>query len=597
MGMPSNLRSIPSQPERTSVRLNSWKEIAAYLDRDPRTVQMWEKNEGLPVHRLAHQTRSSVYALTGEIDAWLKNRSGNLLPEASLPIHEAKAAEPPRRAWIRFPQLVWMAAGMGLLAVAAFAWRWHQRQPAADAKVSIAVLAFETRTSSELLAEGLTEDITTELGSSDKITVIARRAVAGYRARHLSLTEIAAESHAALVLRGRVAEMNGQVEVTVEILDGKRGTHQWGKTFVFQTRDAIASEDHIAELIANAVAEQITGASAPAKAGPTTSSSRAMDAYLSGRYYWNQRSLAGLQKAIAAFRQAIAIDPKFASAYAGLAESYDLMTDRGIMRNEEAFRLAKENARIAITLSPDSARAYNALAFATYRQDWDFQTAESEFKKAIQLNPNDAVAHQWYGEFLGDLRRFDQSIAELRKAGELDPLSPMIGCDLADGYLHAGRYLEAEAELKRVLELYPDFIMAHSYLHAVILMEGNLADAESEARTYQSLTGDDSLLWNDNLYSLIMAGRLEDARRELRNMSHQKKGEFDSYQMARLYFLTGQKEAGYAALEDAFRQHSWWLVTMLVDPGFKSVQKEPQYLAIARRVGLPVKATANERGL
>lgn len=595
MGMLSNLRSIAPQPERTSVRLNSWKEIATYLDRDPRTVQMWEKNEGLPVHRLAHQSRSSVYALTGEIDAWVKNRSGTLLPEDSLPVHKAKAAEPSRRAWIRFPLPLWTVAGMGLLAIVALAWSWHKRPPTAAPKISIAVMAFESTTSSELLAEGLTEDITTELGYSDKINVIARRTVAGYLARHLSVTEVAAESHAALVLRGRVAEMNGQVEVTVEIVDGKRGTHQWGKTFVFQTSDAMASEDHVAELIANAVAEQVSGAPASVRPVVKTANSRAMDAYLTGRYYWNQRSLAGLQKAIAAFQQAIAIDPKFASAYAGLADSYDLMTDRGVMRSDEAFQLAKENARIAIALSPDSAQAYNALAFATYRQDWDFQTAESEFKKAIELNPSEAAAHQWYGEFLGDLRRFDESLAELRKANELDPLSPMTGCDLADGYLHAGRYAEAEAELKRVLELYPEFTPAHLYLHSVSLMESNLAGAEFEARTYQGLTGDDSLLRGDELYGLMIAGKVKEARTELRNFLRNHKGERDPYQAAHLYFLTGQKDAGYAALEDAFHQHSWWLVTMLVDPGFKSIQEDPQFLAIARRVGLPVHTpSANE---
>lgn len=597
MSVLSNLRSIAPEPDSTPVRLNSWKEIAAYLQRDPRTVQLWEKNEGLPVHRLSHNSRSSVYAFTAEIDGWLKDRSGAPLaaPSPSILGRSAPAVpfEAPRR---RAHAYIWITSVLTLVAIVAGVWHLRATRPELEAKSTIAVLPFESATASDLLADGLTEDVIDRLGASRKMKVVSRSAIEGYREHHLPLTQIASEVHAALVLRGRVADLNNQASITIELVDGSRGSHLWGKTFVFQTPDAIASEDYMADLIANAVSEQIAGAGTAIRVEPKSENPEALEAYLAGRYFWNQRSQAGLQKAIASFQQAIAIDPKFAPAYAGLADCYDLMTDRGLMPDDEAFRLAKQNARAALALAPDSAEAYNALAFATYRQDWDFQSAEVDFKKAIQLNPNDAVAHQWYGEFLGDLRRFDESITELRKAVELDPLSPMTGCDLADGYMHAGRYQDARSEIKRVLEMYPDFVFAHLYVHAIDVVQSNLADAESEARTFQSLTGDDSLLRGDELRRLVAEGKMAEARKALRRFLQEEEPHLNPYQVSHLYFMTGQKAAGYAALNDAFHQHSWWLVTMLVDPGFWPVERDPEFLDYARRVGLPLNAaSASER--
>ncbi|HET9099525.1 MAG TPA: hypothetical protein VFN62_03965 [Acidobacteriaceae bacterium] len=594
MSVLSNLRPIVPEPE--SARLNSWKEIAAYLQRDPRTVQLWEKNEGLPVHRLAHNSRSSVYAFTPEIDQWLKDRSGKPLasPEPSIldPIEQAALFSGTRR---RTRALIRIATPLVLLATVAGVWRWYSRHPAAAAGPTIAILPFESATAPDLLADGLTDSVIDKLVASRKMAVISGNSMDDYSERNLPLTQIATEAHAAWVLRGRVSDLDNQASVTVELIDGTRGSHVWGKTFVFETTDATASEDHIADLIATAVSEHVRKALAAVRTEPISQNPKVLQAYQAGRYLWSQRSLSGLQEAIAEFQQAIAMDPKFAPAYAGLADCYDLMTDRGVMRDDEAFRLAKQNARKAIALAPNSAEAYSALAFATYRQNWDFQSAEADFKKAIDLSPNDAVAHQWYGEFLGDLRRFDESIAELRKAVVLDPLSPMTGCDLADGYMHAGRYEEAQAELKRVLEMYPDFVFAHLYLHAIDVVQSNLADAESEAHTFQSLTGDGSLLRGDELRRLVAEGKMAEARAGLRSLLHDERTHLNSYQLSHLYFLTGQKAAGYAALDDALRQHSWWLVTMLVDPGFKPVENDPQFLDYARRVGLPLN-TVSSRG-
>lgn len=180
-------------------------------------------------------------------------------------------------------------------------------------------------------------------------------------------------------------------------------------------------------------------------------------------------------------------------------------------------------------------------------------------------------------------------MTELRKAKELDPLSPMIGCDLADGYLHAGRLQQADAELRRVLDLYPDFLPAHRYRISLLTRQGNLAMAETEAQVYWQKSGDKMPLEAISIFRLARAGKAEEARSALRRLLDRPSGsQLNAYSAAQLYFITGQTEQGYAALEKTYRQRSWWLVTMLVDPGFDPVRTQPRFIDLAQRVGLPV---------
>jgi len=578
------------------VKLNSWKEIASYLDRDPRTVQLWEKYEGLPVHRLTHRTRASVYAYTGEVDAWLRARSGQSAAEL-ISATPAISAGMTARALLRARPYV--GAGVatalaGLLAAGLWAVKVHSAPRPLPAGM-IVVLPFENQNSSDdLLVDGLTDSLIADLGKSGGIQVISRQSVMPFKGRHLPLPQIAGQLHAALALEGTVAQVGDEWRVTVELLDAAQDRHLWGATYTRRTDEILSREDELASAIAAAVTMKLTGTAAPAALDSTAAANpQARQAYLTGRFYWNQRDLPGLQKAVSYFDQAIAIDAKYAPAYAGLADSYDLLTDRGGLPTQEAFHRAKAAAQAALALDPGSAEAYNALAVATCRQDWDFAAAEQDFKKAIALDPNYAVAHQWYGEFLGDLRRFDQSIAELKKAKELDPLSPMVGADLADGYLHAGRYAEAEAELQRILDLYPDFVPAHRYLGTVLVVQSKFDQAASEARIYQQQTGDQTLLQSVEIRRLVAAGKLDEARAEVQQLLNGKNGAaFNSYQRAGFYFMTGNTDAAYAALQDAYRERSWWLVTMLVDPGFDGIRNEPRFQDLARRVGLPLDGVA-----
>jgi TolB-like protein/Tfp pilus assembly protein PilF len=591
MSLSPKIRLITTAPPAT--RLTSWKEIASYLGRDARTAQLWEKQEGLPIHRHTHRARASVYAYPEELDAWLQERRpGNSFQEniALENTAESETSAPIRRRSLHLPASRWPWVAALLLAVLGTGFWMEKLRDASPRPPAgmLAVLPFEDLSSSQdYLVDGLTDSLITDLGRAGQIPVISRRSVMQFKGQHLPLPQIAGKLHAALLLEGTVTRSGDEMRVTAQLVDAEHDRNLWASSYSRKTTDLLAFEDEIASTIAAEVTQKLTGATPPASAEIKSVDPRVRLAYLTGRYFWNQRDKEGLRKSITYYQQAADLDPRYAPAYVGLADSFNLLAVWDQFPNGEGYTRAKAAAQTALTLDPASAEAYNSLAFATYRQDWDFNRADQYFRKAIELNPNYAVAHQWYGEFLGDMRRFDQSIAELLKARELDPLSAMVGCDLADGYLHAGRLNEAVAELKRVQNLYPDFLPAHVYMVGVYSRMANYAAAQSEAQAYFERTGDDNALQMVRIEREAAAGQLDQARRDVGLLLKRKSGiSFIPYQKAQLFFASGQKDAGYAALEEAYREHSWWLVTMRVDPGFDIVQNDPRFREIARRVGL-----------
>jgi len=482
----------PPTPGSAAARLDSWKDIAAHFRRDIRTVQLWEKKEGLPVCRQEHAGRATVYAFREELDAWLHARSNlkalaSVVQEAATARQETPTAEPAAESDAesslarRFSALVLLFAGVVVLTtVCAVLYVRHVERIASQPQPSLAsgmlaVLPFEDLTPqpasrnqpTDFLVDGLTDALITDLGRSGQLRVISGSSVMQARGQHEPLPRFAEQLHAAIVLEGAVARENGSVRVTARLVDAVHDRQLWAATYSRREQDLIALQDEIAAAIATAVTQNLTGGTPAVSFDARPVNPQARVAWLTGRYLWNQRDEPDMRKAIDQFHQAIALDAGYAPAWAGLADSYNLMAVWGSMRASDAFPQARAAAQQALALDPSSAEAWNSLAFEEYRYDWNFAGADADFRKAIAMNPNYAIAHQWYGEFLGDLRDFNKSIAELRRARDLDPLSAMVGCDLAEGYFHAGRYAEAEAEVNRILALYPNFIPAHSYLAAI----------------------------------------------------------------------------------------------------------------------------------
>jgi TolB-like protein/Tfp pilus assembly protein PilF len=578
----------------TAVRLNSWKDIARYFQRDIRTVQLWEKKEGLPVHRHTHEGRASVYAYSNELEEWLQARSGHRSGGGAEEAPEEAAPQSPenwwRRAW-------WIALVVAACAGTIFLIRHvvRKQQPDALATRMLAVLPFTDLTSprapaeQDFLADGLTDDLITDLGRSGQLVVMSSRSTRHLRGRRDDVQQIARDLHAGLILDGTVAQEGNNVRVTAQLLDARGDRQLWAESYSLGQSNMLSLQDELAAEIADDVIEHLTGKPEKSRAILRPVNPEARIDTLTGQYLWEQRKEPDMERAIACFRQAIALDPQYAPAWTGLADSYNLMAVWGKMPSAQAFPQARSAAEMALSLDPDSAEAYTALAFEVYRYEWDFPKADEEFRKAVSLNPNYAIAHQWYGEFLGDMRRFGESIAELRRAKDLDPLSAMAGSDLADGYFHAGHYAEAEAELQRILSLYPDFVPAHNYLASVCEQAGQTDCAEKELQTYARLSGDSLSEEIFHMHREAEAGNAAQARRDLDALLRTKAGaSLHPYGKAKLYFDAQETDAGYAELDKALQQRSWWLVTLMVDPGFQSVRNQGRFIAIEERVGLPV---------
>jgi TolB-like protein/Flp pilus assembly protein TadD len=557
-------------------RLESWKQIAAYLGKDIRTAQLWEKNEGLPIHRQTHTARANVFAYDAELDAWVRARQS---PPAAVAVDRVSR---------RWPLRVGIGAGLlGLALVLALAVRPRERLPAAGAVV--AVLPFtDLGGSDDHLADGLTDDIIVTLGRAGKLPIISRTSTAGFRQTSVSLPRIAEALHATAVVEGTLQRSGNHVRITADLVDVRTDRRLWSEDYERDLSDVLSVQDEVAAAISGSVLERLTG-----QASPKLRSTRPVDpdarlAYLTGRYFWAKRNEAGLTKAIAYFTQAIAKDSLYAPAYSGLADSYTLLSVWGSLSSRDAFPKAEAAARRALALDSNSAEAYTSLAIVTARWDWNFAGADADFRRAIAANPNYATAHQWYGEFLGDLGRGDTSIAESRRAVALDPLSAIAGGDLAVAYIHAGRAKDAVAELRRVLAFQPDFEPAHDYLGSAYLELGDFQQAEAEVRAVTRLMRDTTRLGILHIYEKLAGGQKQEAIDEAEAILRgAKEAEFGPYQVAQIYFTVGENEKGYAALERAYRDHDWVMVNLLVDEGFAPVRREPRFRAMVRRVGLP----------
>ena len=595
---PPSANSPSNQPN--SERLDSWKEIATYLKRDLRTVQRWEEREGLPVHRHHHGTQGSVYAFRGEIDAWLASRQPETRPEpktaqennpaipVSLPVAtQSKATRRKIAIYAAVAGFALLLTGGGILV-----WReFLRRRPVINGQSeTLAVLPFEDLSANHnegYVADGLTDDLITDFGETGQLPVISRTSVMVFKDKNEPLGKIARALHANLIIEGTILRSGDRVRITAQLIDASNDHHLWADRYERNFRNVLTLQDDVAGDIVAAIDEKLTG-NVATRQPPRPVNPEARVAYLTGRFYWNQRDEPGLKEAIRYFDQAIAKDPDYAAAYSGLADCYNLLSVWGSLTPNEAFPEARKDALKAIQLDPNSAAAYTSLAFETYRYQWDFAGAESDFQKAIALNPNYATAHQWYGEFLGDIRRFDQGIAELRKAQQLDPLSPIVGCDLAACYMHARRDQEAVTVLQQILARQPDFAAAHNYMASAYYYEGDYSDSEKERTVYVRLSGDNG---EDEVLRISgewTSGKKEQARREMEALlANTKEGRFGYVQMAQMYASVGDKDKAFACLNKAYKEHSWWLVTMEVEPAFDPLRSDPRFQQLERHVGLP----------
>jgi TolB-like protein/Tfp pilus assembly protein PilF len=489
-----------------------------------------------------------------------------------------------------------IAAGGLLIAAMGIGFWIYSRQatvtPLPPAK-SIAVLPFENLSEEKgnaYLADGIQEEILTRLSKIADLKVIARTSTERYKSAPANLREIAEQLGVANVLEGSVQKAADQVRVNVQLINAATQAHLWADTYDRKLTDIFAVESDIAKTIADTLQAKLTSSEKTAIAKRPTANSEAYELYLKGRFFWNKRTGADLRTAIEYFNQALGKDPSYGLAYAGLADSYGLLSIYGAASPADSFPQARAAAKKALELDDTLAEAHSSLANSLAHYDFDLEQSLKEFERAIQLNPNYATARHWYSNNpLVELGQFDRAIAEGKRAVELDPLSLIISADLGEDYFFARRYDEAIAQLRKTIEMDPRFHYAHWNLGEVWQLKAQLNEAISEYRKAVELNDDPFVLALLG-QAYARAGQREEAQRILSRLSEEARSRYvHAYSFALMYLALGDKERAIDEMERAYRERGRDVVLVNVDPMLDDLRGHPRFEALVQKVFAPKK--------
>ena len=498
------------------------------------------------------------------------------------------------------PRLGWggiLVVGLAL-AIAVFAIGWAGRLGKSGGTASfgpirsLAVLPLENLSgdaSQDYFADGITEELTTDLAKIGALRVISHTSVERFKHAGKSLPDIARLLHVDAVVEGAVLRSGNQVRITAQLVRAPAYEHLWAQTYDRDLGDVLAFEDEVAREIAGEIRIQLSALERSRLATARKVIPEVHDAYLKGRDEWSKRNPASLVKALESFKAAIGKDSTYAPGYAGLADTYAILGAAGydVMPESEAMEEARAAALKAIELDDTLSDAHASLGFVAYSYDWNWAEAEKEFKRSLDLNPSNATAHQWYSEFLADLSRWQPAIAESERAAAVDPMSPIIHENLARPYYYSRRLERAIAYSKQTLEGDPDFSISHLRLGRAYAAEGRYTEAAAEFQRYFTLSGGSTLALASLANVRARAGERQEALRlaaQLRSEATRKN--VPAYQFALIY--AGLDDSGEAIrwLEKAYQERSDFLVCLKVEPLFDGLRADPRFQAIERRIGL-----------
>ncbi|HEX8879393.1 MAG TPA: tetratricopeptide repeat protein, partial [Candidatus Acidoferrum sp.] len=491
---------------------------------------------------------------------------------------------------------VWLLA-IAVFALAVGGWRWRQwRHPIAAPAVpvirSLAVLPLTNLSgdpSQEYLADGMTEELIGRLSHIQGLRVISRTSAMHFKNTQSSVPEIARTLGVDAIVEGSVTREGSHIRVHAQLIRGATDEHIWAEEYQREYRSILGLQDEVARSIAKRIELSLTPQGRASLAPASAVVPEAYEDYLKGRYYFNQRTEDALNKSIANFEQAIALEPNYGLAYSGLADAYALLGFRGSFPSQVALSRAKAAARKAIEIDDTLAEAHASLAFIAETHEWDWATAEREYQRALELNPGDARAHHWYAGYLMYTGRFGEGIAEAKRARGLDPLSLPVNNALAGRLLVAGRVDEALEQVRKTLDIDPHFAPAHQTLGWAYLNQGEHEQAIQEFRQALQLSGSETTdLSLDLGFAYAVAGQREEARRILAKLKQQQqKGLVPSGSIAILYGALGELNEAFAWLEKAYQEHDPELTYINVPHRrFEPLRRDPRFGKLLVRMGL-----------
>jgi TolB-like protein/DNA-binding winged helix-turn-helix (wHTH) protein/Flp pilus assembly protein TadD len=490
--------------------------------------------------------------------------------------------------------LGWRLFAFGLMLVLATSLSWvlYFRNQASAKIRSVAVLPLESLSgdaSQDYFADGMTDELITDLGQISALRVISRTSVMTYKHVHKLLPEIARELDVDAVVEGTVLRSGERVRITAQLIRVPVERQIWAQSFEGDLPDALVLQKSIARSIAEQIQATLNQHEQAALAHSKVVNAEAYEAYLKGRYFWNKRTGEGLTKAIEYFNYAIEKNSRYAEAYTGLGDAYALSGDweYGILSPQDAFPKAKAAVTKALALDDNLAEAHTSLAFILDLYDWDWESAEREYKRAIALNPGYATAHHWYAWHLIVMGRNDEGIAELRKAESLDPLSLIISADLADALCIAHRYDESVRQSRKTLEMDPNFAVAHYELGQAFEQKRMLSEASEEFKRAIELSGGDDTFGANLAYAYATSGRKEEAIKIVKDLEdRQTQHSSTDASIALAYLGLGDKNQAMTWLNKAYQAR--FNPSILARPAFDSLRSDTRFQDLLRRIGLPL---------
>jgi TolB-like protein/DNA-binding winged helix-turn-helix (wHTH) protein/Flp pilus assembly protein TadD len=508
------------------------------------------------------------------------------LPAGAVDLIDASTApRQPLRPWKLF------ASGLARLLVALFSRILYSGNQASPKIRSIAVLPLESLSSDpsqDYFSDGMTDELITALAQISALRVISRTSIMTYKGVRKLLPAIARELNVEAVVEGTVLRFGDRVRITAQLIGLPVERHIWAQSFEGDLRDTLALQNSVARAIAEQIRATVTQREQVALQNSKPVNPVAYEAYLKGRYFMNKRTGDGLKKAIEYFSHAIERDPTYAAAYSGLADAYALSGDwkYGILSPQDAFSKAKAAATKALALDDNLAEAHASLAFALDLYGWDWETAETEYKRAIKLNPGYATAHQWYSWHLMMMGRNSEGILELTKAESLDPLSLIISADMADALCVARLYDEAVQKSKKTLEMDPNFAIGHFELGQALEQKHMHDEAILEFQRAIELAGHSGAFDSNLGYAYAVSGRKEEAIKIVSDLEARRdQNPSADADIALIYVGLGDRDQAMISLNKACEAR--FKASILLRPAFDPLRSDARFQDLLRRVGLP----------
>ena len=521
---------------------------------------------------------------------WIDVPKGGYATEFILNARAAAAVrEPHRRSSLR---LIWVASVLlAAVAASAFLWRATRRASVAPTRESsIAVLPFLNLTGladDEYLSDGITDDLTGGLADLEGLRVVARTSAFKFKGKADDVRAIGKQLGVTSVLEGSIQRSGNRLRITIQLIRTGDGYHIWAETYDRDGRDIFAVEDEVTRSVGSALRIAMSRTE-PTPAKRHLVDPEARDLYLRGRFWWNRRTPPTTWKSIESFNHALEKDPLFAQAYLGLADAYFVLGTNDQALPADVFPKARAAARQALQLDDGLGEAHATLAAVTYFYDWKRKDAEREFRRAIELDPNHASAHQWYGLLLMTSRRFAEARTEFQHAQDLDPLSLIITLDLGQVDYYSGNSDGAIGQAQKVLMYDPNFSAAHDLLGMAYLQKGFPNQALPQFEKYDALSGHDpdALMRLGQTYAAL--GDRQRALDTIHAMENPAKDHYSSaYEIAVIYTALGEHGRALQSLQRSLDQHSSSCLIMGVDPAFAALRSDSGFQALLSRLGLP----------